>query len=76
MEKKFIGVKELALYLGVSTQVIYQWTHKDKLPYYKPMGKVLFLVDEIDEWVLGAGSVKTRSVTYTLSEGDHGQSPT
>jgi len=51
MEKRFVGVKEIAEYLGVSIHTIYYWTCLKKIPYVK-MGKLLkFDLREIEGWI-------------------------
>ena len=46
-----MGVKELADYLGISKATVYQYTSSRRVPYFKLGTRLLFRVDEIDEWV-------------------------
>jgi len=58
MEKKFINAQECAEYLHVTTQTISNWAREFKIPFYKPHGKLLFIKDEIDQWVMASKGVK------------------
>lgn len=50
-QKRFMGVKELAEYLGMKPTTIYSWTHMRKIPYYK-MGRIVkFDREKIDRWI-------------------------
>ena len=46
-----MAVKEVAEYLGISKATVYQYTSSRRLPYFKLGTRLLFRVDEIDEWV-------------------------
>ena len=53
MDRRFIDIKELEQYLGVSRNTIYSWIWLKKIPYVK-MGKLVrFDLREIDIWVKG-----------------------
>ena len=45
---KYIGVKEVAEYLGLSRGTIYYYIAKKKIPFYRFNGKPRFVIDEID----------------------------
>jgi excisionase family DNA binding protein len=46
------GVKDLAEYLGIPVQTIYQWRTKDYGPPGRRMGKhVRFVPEEVRAWV-------------------------
>ena len=51
-EKRFIGVKELAPYLGISINTVYSWVCLRKIPYVKIGRLVKFDLKEIDKWIL------------------------
>ena len=53
MRKQFIGIKELAEYLGIRINTIYMWTYQKKLPYFKIGKLVKFDLGEIDTWLKG-----------------------
>jgi excisionase family DNA binding protein len=51
MDKRYIGIKDLGQYIGVSTNTIYSWIWLKKIPYVK-MGKLVrFDLQEINAWV-------------------------
>lgn len=50
-EKRFLGVKELAEYLGVKVATIYSWTFQRKIPYLKIGRCVKFDIKKIEEWI-------------------------
>lgn len=55
IQKPFMAVEELAVYLHLSPAYIRKMTHNREIPYYKPNGKKLyFSKEEIDEWVLSS----------------------
>lgn len=50
--KEMLNVDELCLYTGMAKQHIYNLTHKNKIPFYQPGGKVLYFKrTEIDTWL-------------------------
>lgn len=52
MQKPFMTVDELSIYLGLSPQYIRKMTHNREIPYFKPNGKKLYFdKEEIDQWV-------------------------
>jgi len=50
MEKRFIGPKELAEYLGLSSETIRSWVWQRKIRYHKFGRLVKFDLREIDAW--------------------------
>jgi excisionase family DNA binding protein len=51
MEKRFLGVKELAQYIGIKTGTIYVWVCHRKIPYLKIGGSLKFDLHEIEKWL-------------------------
>ena len=62
MEKRYIGPKELAEYLGVKVDTVYAWCWKGEIPHYRPgpsrsayannKGRLIrFDLREIDKWM-------------------------
>jgi len=49
--RKFIGVKELAEYLGIKIDTLYSWIYQRKIPYVKVGRLVKFDSIQIDEWI-------------------------
>lgn len=50
MERRYIGPKEIAEYLGFSIDTIYDWIYRKKIPYYKMGRLVRFDLREIEKW--------------------------
>ena len=53
MEKRYFGIKEMAVYLGVSIKTLYGWVWKKQIPYHKFSRLVKFDIHEIDKWTKG-----------------------
>jgi excisionase family DNA binding protein len=51
MERRFIGIKELAVYLDLKEPTIKAWLYQGRLPFVK-MGRLIkFDIREIDVWI-------------------------
>ena len=50
MERRFLGVKELAEYLGLSEGTVYSWVCYKKIPYVKMGRLVKFDINKIEAW--------------------------
>lgn len=51
MDKRFIGVDDLAQYLGLSRGTLYVWVCQRKIPYLKMGGALRFDLREIEGWI-------------------------
>jgi excisionase family DNA binding protein len=51
MERRFIGVKELAVYLGIKVDTVYAWVSARRIPFRKLGKLVKFDLKEVDLWV-------------------------
>ena len=51
MSKKWLTVKECAVYLGLTARAVYNHIHRGTLPYQKLGARVLFDPSEIDETI-------------------------
>jgi len=51
MEKRFIGIKDLATYMDVSVNTIYSWVWQKRIPYCKIGRLVKFDLREIETWI-------------------------
>ena len=52
---KFVSLKEVAAFLGLSQKYIYSLVEKRKIPFYKPFGKkLMFKLDEVQSIVEGS----------------------
>jgi excisionase family DNA binding protein len=52
MVKKYMDVKDVAKYLGVSQATIYRWVTARQIPFIKMRGCLRFIDFQIDEWML------------------------
>lgn len=44
----FVSLKQVAAYLGLTENYIYELVHQRKIPFYKPFGKkLMFNLDEV-----------------------------
>ncbi len=48
---KLLDVQQLSEMLNVKPKTIYDWTHKEKIPYYKLGGSLRFNLEEIQKWI-------------------------
>ena len=51
MEKRFLGIKELSAYLGITTGTVYVWVCHRKIPYIKVGRLVKFDLYKIEKWL-------------------------
>jgi len=51
MNKRFIGIEDLAQYLDISTNTIRSWVWMRQIPYVKVGRLVKFDLNEIEEWL-------------------------
>jgi len=51
IEKRFLGIKELAQYLGIKEGTVYVWVCHRKIPYLKVGRLVKFDLHKIEKWV-------------------------
>jgi excisionase family DNA binding protein len=51
MEDRWLSVKEIAQYLGVSKDTVYTWISRKKMPAHKIGRLWKFKKDEVDTWV-------------------------
>jgi len=49
--RKYVGVKEVAEFIGLPAGTIYYYVSKDKIPYYRFNGKPRFILGEVDRAV-------------------------
>jgi len=46
--KKYVGVKEIAEFVGIPAGTIYYYISKNKIPHYRFNGKPRFVLAEVD----------------------------
>lgn len=50
--KEYLTIDEMACYLGVSRRQVYYLTSNGVIPYFKPLGKRIFIKkDDVNEWI-------------------------
>jgi len=49
--QKYVGVKEVAEFIGLPVGTVYYYVSKAKIPYYKFNGKPRFVLGEVDRAV-------------------------
>jgi excisionase family DNA binding protein len=55
MVKTYSSLKEVAAFLGLSQNYIYELVHQRKIPFYKPFGKkLMFNLDEVKATIEGS----------------------
>lgn len=54
--KTIMTFKQVQQYLGFSKSYLYRLCYRKKIPYYQPLGKMIFFEKhELDEWVCRRG---------------------
>jgi len=51
MEQRYLGIKDLAQYLGITEGTLYTWVCYKKIPHIKMGRLVKFDLREIEVWV-------------------------
>ena len=55
MNNKYSSLKEVAVYLGLTENYIYELVSQRKIPFYKPFGKkLMFNLDEVKATIEGS----------------------
>lgn len=60
MEKRFIGIEDLSVYIGICVNTLRYWVYTRQIPYLKVGKLVKFDIIEINSW-LGKNKVKEMS---------------
>jgi len=58
--EELLTVDELSKLLKFSTSTIYEWTHKDMIPYYKFGNAVRFKLSDVEKWL----NKRRKSIKY------------
>ena len=56
MEDRWLSVEEIATYLGVSKDTVYNWINKKNMPSHKIGRLWKFKQKEVDDWVRSGGA--------------------
>lgn len=59
MDDRWLSVDEIAKYLGVSRDSIYNWITKNSIPAHKVGRLWKFKKDEVDKWVKSGGAASS-----------------
>ena len=51
MEKRYLSIKELSEYLGLTVKTLYVWVCHKRIPYFKLGRLVKFDLREIEDWM-------------------------
>ena len=58
IEDRWLSVDEICKYLGVSSDTVYRWIDKSRMPAHR-MGRLWkFKKDEVDAWVKAGGAAE------------------
>lgn len=57
MEDRWLSVEEMATYLGVSKDTVYNWINKKKMPAHKIGRLWKFKIKQVDAWIEAGGAV-------------------
>ncbi len=49
----FVGIERASQFLGRTKNAIYTMVGRNQIPHYKPHGRILFDLTELDHWVRG-----------------------
>ena len=53
--KEVLNLEEASAFLGIAKSTLYKMTHLNRLPYFKPAGKLIFFEKQaLLDWVKGA----------------------
>lgn len=52
LDKRWLSVEEIAVYLGIKRDTVYKWIERKQLPAHKVGRLWKFRASEVDEWVL------------------------
>lgn len=56
MNDRWLSVKEICAYMGVSSDTVYRWIETHEMPVHR-MGRLFkFKITEIDAWVKAGGA--------------------
>ena len=51
MDRRYLNIKELSNYLGISKGTLYVWVCQKRIPYVKISNLLRFDLNQIDGWV-------------------------
>lgn len=77
-DKKFLSINEASVYTSLSKPFLYKLTSKNEIPFYKVGSRVLFLIEELDSFILdnrvtSTTELEERVIEYTITKEMGGQ---
>jgi len=63
LNKKYLTTRGLSKYLGRSEKVIRNLCFRREIPHFKPAGRLLFDMDEINRWIQSHEVVSLEEIT-------------
>jgi excisionase family DNA binding protein len=51
MDRQYLNTKQLSEYLGRSEKAVRELAFRRAIPFRKPAGRLLFIREEIDQWI-------------------------
>lgn len=51
IQRSTVTVREIAIYLNVSVDKVYEMVRRKEIPHFKIGRRILFKLDVIDEWI-------------------------
>ncbi|GAB6473659.1 helix-turn-helix domain-containing protein [Bacillus paranthracis] len=51
MQRRTMTVKEVAVFLGVSVDVVYEQVRKGNIPYFRVGRRILFRIETLEIWM-------------------------
>lgn len=73
MNKRILTLDEVSSYTGMSKSYLYKLTATQKIPHYKPIGKLIYFEkDELDAWLLQnrvstSNELESKAQAYCMS---------
>lgn len=58
MAERWLSVEQISAHLGVSTDAVYKWIYRKKMPAHKVGRLWKFLTSEVDLWVKAGRAAK------------------
>ena len=67
--KSILTMSEAAEFMGLSMSYLYKLTHWNKIPYYKPSGKIVyFKKEDLEDWMLQNRSTTEKEIEAIVDE--------
>jgi excisionase family DNA binding protein len=67
--KSILTMSEAAEFMGLSMSYLYKLTHWNKIPYYKPSGKIVyFKKEDLEDWMLQNRSTTEKEIEAIVDD--------